>query len=91
MNLRYIFLLQISLYCSLKTNCGYCLYLFIYLLTRKFDLYHEQFRGRWDGVSLSIERPGPVDPVGPCSNTRAIDDQMTVQLEDSKSICIHNL
>lgn len=33
---------------------------------------------------VTIERPGPIDPRGPCANTRPTDDQMVVSLPDSK-------
>lgn len=33
---------------------------------------------------VTIERPGPIDPRGPCANTRPTDDQMIVSLPDSK-------
>lgn len=34
---------------------------------------------------VTIERPGPIDPNGPCANTRPTDDQMVINLPDSES------
>lgn len=47
-----------------------------------------QFRGLWENVLVTIERPGPIDPNGPCANTRPSDDQMVINLPDSKSLRI---
>ncbi|KAB7494579.1 Laminin subunit beta-1 [Armadillidium nasatum] len=44
--------------------------------------YEPQFRNSWDGVKVRIERPGPVDPNGPCANARTLDDKRTLDLSD---------
>ncbi|XP_071527686.1 laminin subunit beta-1 isoform X6 [Panulirus ornatus] len=52
----------------------------------EYDLvirYEPQFRGEWENVMVTIERPEPIDPNGPCGNTRATDDQMIINLPDS--------
>ncbi|XP_050736724.1 laminin subunit beta-1-like isoform X4 [Eriocheir sinensis] len=46
--------------------------------------YEPQFRGVWENVMVTIERPGPIDPNGPCANTRPTDDQMVINLPDSR-------
>ncbi|XP_063890049.1 laminin subunit beta-1-like isoform X2 [Scylla paramamosain] len=46
--------------------------------------YEPQFRGNWENVMVTIERPGPLDPNGPCANTRPTDDQMVINLPDSR-------
>uniref|UniRef100_A0A0P4W557 Laminin subunit beta-1 n=1 Tax=Scylla olivacea TaxID=85551 RepID=A0A0P4W557_SCYOL len=46
--------------------------------------YEPQFRGIWENVMVTIERPGPLDPNGPCANTRPTDDQMMINLPDSR-------
>ncbi|KAG0716686.1 Laminin subunit beta-1 [Chionoecetes opilio] len=46
--------------------------------------YEPQFRGEWENVRVTIERPGPLDPNGPCANTRPTDDQMVINLPDSR-------
>ncbi|XP_066949126.1 laminin subunit beta-1 isoform X9 [Macrobrachium rosenbergii] len=53
----------------------------------EYDLvirYEPQFRGEWENVLVTIERPEPVDPTGPCGNTRPSDDQMVISLPDSR-------
>ena len=49
------------------------------------NLQCTQFRGTWENVMVTIERPGPLDPNGPCANTRPTDDQMVISLPDSKT------
>lgn len=46
--------------------------------------YEPQFRGQWENVRVTIERPGPLDPNGPCANTRPTDDQMVISLPDNR-------
>nr|XP_045621460.1 laminin subunit beta-1-like isoform X3 [Procambarus clarkii] len=53
----------------------------------EYDLvirYEPQFRGEWENVVVTIERPEPIDPNGPCGNSRPIDDQMRLSLPDSQ-------
>ncbi|XP_069950644.1 laminin subunit beta-1 isoform X10 [Cherax quadricarinatus] len=53
----------------------------------EYDLvirYEPQFRGDWENVMVTIERPEPIDANGPCGNSRPIDDQIIVSLPDSR-------
>lgn len=46
--------------------------------------YEPQFRGSWENVKVTIERPGPVDQSGPCGNTRPSDDEMYIGFPESQ-------
>ncbi|KAG7166952.1 Laminin subunit beta-1-like, partial [Homarus americanus] len=53
----------------------------------EYDLvlrYEPQFRGDWENIMVTVERPEPIDPTGPCGNSRPIDDQMIISLPDSR-------
>ncbi|XP_054279344.1 laminin subunit beta-1 [Macrosteles quadrilineatus] len=42
--------------------------------------YEPKMAGEWKQVEMTIERPSPVDPNGPCANSRPEDDHKTVAL-----------
>lgn len=49
--------------------------------------YEPQLPGTWEEVDVTLERPGPVDPNGPCNGQR--DDVMRVGLpSNSRSVTV---
>lgn len=48
----------------------------------------EQAPGEWREVEVAIERPSPVDPNGPCANSRPQDDHKTITLPPGKCLNI---
>ena len=41
---------------------------------------------KWEDVRVSVIRPGPTDPDGPCANAIPQDDDKTVSLQPGKII-----
>ncbi|XP_071040425.1 laminin subunit beta-1 isoform X2 [Parasteatoda tepidariorum] len=50
--------------------------------------YEPQLPGKWEEARVVIERPGPVDPNGPCANTIPQDDIKLVSLPSGQRFSV---
>ncbi|XP_054721557.1 laminin subunit beta-1-like [Uloborus diversus] len=50
--------------------------------------YEPQLPGQWEEARIVIERPGPVDPNGPCANTIPQDDIKVVSLPSGQRYAV---